>query len=618
MCGFAGTAGTLGLDREAMLDALAHRGPDGGGEREHTDPAVWLGHRRLAILDPSPAGNQPMSSRDGRWHLVYNGEVYGHRALRRPLRGPFQGSSDTETLVELLAAEGVHETLRRLDGMYAFAAFDSHAGQLHLARDPFGIKPLYTARTPDGGLAFASEVQALLAGLGGAGGGIGGLDPDALQSFLTLRFIPSPATLWRGIRRLPPGHLLTVELGSGDQALHRFTEPVRDRFVGSIEDAREAYGHVLSKAVERQLLSDVPVGLLLSGGVDSAALAALVVQQGKQLPTFTVGFGDDRPECEIADARETAAGLGLPHHAVQVTPESLWQSMERATAVVEEPLATTSMAAMLPLAEAAREQVTVVLTGQGNDELWGGYRRYQAELLRPWLPVHGPLGALARLAPPSLPCSVERGLRCLAPGDPVSRFEEAYALFTSSQRRALTGDDGDGAAAERIAYWRDWLEGAAPHPAEQMMRIDGRLGLAHDLLLYSDKISMSCALEARVPMLDLELTRLVESFPLRYRVQLGRTKIVHRHTLRGLLPDAVLRRPKRGFEIPFGAWARGPWKQPIEALLMDQSAKLGTVLGRAFVRRLWDQHQRRRGDRSRQLMGLIGLALWLERHGERS
>lgn len=616
MCGFVGTAGTARVDRQAMLNALAHRGPDDGGEWQHADGAIWLGHRRLSILDPSPAGHQPMSSRDGRWHLVYNGEIYNHQTLRGQLEGPFVGRSDTETLVELLAARGLGETLRQLDGMYAFAAFDSHRNTLHLVRDPFGIKPLYTALAPNGGLVYASEARALLAGLDGLAGGVGDLSTEALQTFLTLRFIPSPATLWRGIRRLPPGHQLTVELDSGRQLLERFIEPVRDRFAGSLDDAQDAYGQVLLRAVERHLLSDVPVGLLLSGGVDSAALAALVVQLGQQLPTFTVGFGDDRPECEIADARETAAGLGLPHRAVQVTPDSLWRCMERATAIVEEPLATTSMAAMLPLAEAAREQVTVVLTGQGNDELWGGYRRYQAELIRPWLPVRGPLAAMARLMPGPFPDSVERGLRCMAPPDAVGRFEEAYALFTAPQRRALTGDGGDGAASERIAYWRDWLDGAAQHPAEQMMRIDGRLGLADDLLLYSDKISMSCALEARVPLLDQELTRLVESLPRSFRVQLGRTKIVHRRTLRGLLPAAVLRRPKRGFEIPFGTWARGPWRAPIEALLLDRCSPLGSVLDRTFVRQLWDRHQRQRGDKSRQLMGLIGLAMWLARRGE--
>ncbi len=632
MCGIAGTVGLRPpRDGAPLLDALAHRGPDGHGTHRDTVDGVpvWLGHTRLAVLDPRPEGAQPVTSRDGRWVVVHNGEIVNHRRLRRALGGPFRTETDAETLAEALARWGLLGTLAALDGMFAFAALDRRLGQLHLARDPFGIKPLYLAPLPGGRWAFASEVRAL-ARLDGVD-----LRPStrALRTYLALRHVPSPDTMWRGVRRLRPGHVVSVAVRDGRPRERGYDEGPAEPFAGTAREATEAVRAALERAVRRHLLADVPLGMLLSGGLDSAAVAALAARAGAAPPSFTVGFGAGHPECEIDAAAASAAALGLSHAPVRTEPDRLWQALVEAADAVEEPLATSSMAALLPLVRRARRDVTVVLTGQGNDEPWGGYRRHQLELLRgcapgpltraatvaasvggaagPWVRRWGP--APGGLGPhvASLHDAAERGLRALVHPGLARRMLEAQALFHAGERRALVGDADPGAALERLDGWLR-LVGHGP-PAARVLAVDVRMGLADDLLLVADKVAMHVGLELRVPLLDRSLMRLVESLPLRLRVRPGRSKITFRRAVAGLVPDAVLRRPKRGFPIPLGTLARGPWREPMEALLLDDASPLRDLLDRRGVRAVWDEHQDRRRDRSRQLMGLVGLALWARR-----
>ncbi len=604
MCGIIGT-----VDLEfspSVVEQLHHRGPDGDGiEQIRIDHhSIYLAHTRLAILDLSPAGHQPMRSRDGRWWVTFNGEIYNHLDLRKELSGPFRGHSDTETLVELLAKDGVEKTLPRLNGMFAFAALDTRERKLYLARDPFGIKPVYYVNREQG-FAFASEVRALRAlGLDK------GIDPDGLKCFLTLRYVPSPHTLWRNIRRLPPGHLLCLDLDNGTIRLARYIEPVQERFQGTIEDAADAYREKLSAAVRRQLLSDVPVGVLLSGGIDSALVAAMAKDNGCELPCFTVGFGQGHRECEIKDAAHTARVLGLPFHAIEVTPDDLRQSLPSIVHSVEEPLGTTSVMPMWYLVGRARDNVTVVLTGQGSDEPWGGYFRYQVELVRrlmPWASFWRTLKPLATLWQ-TRPESLERGLRALAQPDLSWRILEACSLFPANDRRLLLEDYGDGGAYKAISYWLDWLKSAGSlSNVERMMRLDARMNLADDLLLYGDKISMAVALEARVPMLDIDLVRFVESLPIGYRIKWGKGKVVHKRMAKNYLPYKIVHRPKKGFQVPFGDWSRRPWRMWIEELLIDG---LKGLLRHEGVEQLWHEHLSGQPDRSRQIFALLMLALW--------
>jgi asparagine synthase (glutamine-hydrolysing) len=611
MCGIAGFAWREGpgIDWQAVLDSISHRGPDSRGHREIGLGGVRIGfgHTRLSILDLSPAGAQPMESRDGRWLVSFNGELYSHMELRSDLEGPFRGSSDTETLAEALSAWGVRETLGRLNGMFAFAALDMRERRVYLARDPFGIKPLYYCTGAEG-LRFSSELRGLFAM---------GLRPevcmDGLDTFLALRYVPSPKTMLKGVDRLSPGHLLSLPLETGEASTEPYTRPQTGRFASSLEVASEVYRERLQAAVQRQLLSDVPVGILLSGGIDSALVAAMAAEAGRPLTGFTVGFGEGAEECELGDAAHTAAVLGMEHRTVTVGPEGLWADLPAIAAAVEEPLGTTSVMPMWSLAKLAREEATVVLTGQGSDEPWGGYRRYQMELLRSRAPSR--LWSLLRpgVSLPGverLPDFVARGLRSLPEAGRVWRFRKAAELFTETERRSLTGRSGCGGADAAFVRWLDWLGPEGLPPAEQMMRIDARMQLSDDLLLYGDKISMAVALEARVPMLDLELMDFVESLPLALKAGLRRTKIVHKHMAEGYLPREIVHRKKKGFQVPFGDWSRGCWKDRLEEVLLSPGSPHLDLVSRDALQGLWNSHQRGRPDRSRQIFSLAMLSFW--------
>jgi len=614
MCGIAGVTGSrvqndTGL-RES-LSRLARRGPDSFGQQrlESCGQSLWFGATRLAILDLSPAGHQPMASRDGRWWVTFNGEIYNHLDLRKQLNLDWRGHSDTETLVECIAAWGLEQTLPRLNGMFAFGALDVAAGRLYLARDPFGVKPLYYSLANDGSLAFSSEVKALLPLASEAPQK---LDIQAFRAFLTLRFVPSPNTLLEGIKRLPPGHFLVRELGTGRDDLQCYTRYPSERFRGTLDDAVEAYYVLLSRAVKRQLLSDVPLGVFLSGGVDSGLVAALAVEQVGKLPCYTVGFDPGHDECELADAGETAAVLGLEHRPMTVTAEDLWNAFEYCIAAVEEPLGTTSVLPMWHLARRAREDVTVVLTGQGSDEPWGGYRRYQAEIWRDRMPFPSLLALLGPVLRhlPGVPEFLTRAVASIPVADRAQRFEQAYALCFPSMRRQLTGAPEPGYAANAIRYWLDWLDSTNISGVEAMMAIDTRMGLADDLLLYGDKISMAHSLEARVPMLDIELVRFVESLPIDYRVSLRGSKIAHKIAATRHLPPLIVNRRKKGFLVPFGKWAATIWKDRIAHILLDPSASQWAYLNRHAVEHLWKEHVSGRRDRSRQLFALLSFCVW--------
>lgn len=617
MCGVVGlvSKSPFGHLSGPALEALRHRGPDGSGSemlRAGTAHA-WLGHTRLSILDLSPAGHQPMRSQDGRWWVTFNGEIYNHLELRKELQVVWRGHSDTETLVECLSAWGLERTLPRLNGMFAFGALDIIAEKLYLARDPFGVKPLYYSVANDGGLAFSSEIRALLPLVSKAPR----LDIRAFRAFLTLRFVPSPNTLLEGIKRLPPGHFLVRDLDTGRDDLRCDTRYPSQRFRGTLDDAVEHYYALLSRAVERQLLSDVPLGIFLSGGVDSALVAALAAERVGKLPSYTVGYGAGHDACELADAAETAAVLGLEHHPVTVTASDLWNAFESCVSAVEEPLGTVSVLPMWYLAQRARRDVTVVLTGQGADEPWGGYRRYQGEIWRERLPFPSLLAWFRPLLQraPKVPEFIERAVASIPIADRAQRFQQAYALFLPEMRRQLAGSPEPGCAAGAIRYWLDWLGSTEVSSVEAMMAIDTRMGLADDLLLYGDKISMAHSLEARVPLLDIEVVRFVESLPVQYRVSLRGSKIAHKLAAARHLAPAIVKRRKKAFMVPFGKWAATVWKDRLADTLLDPSAAHWAWLDRQAVQDLWREHVNGKRDRGRQLFALASFCLWSSRTG---
>lgn len=609
MCGILGTIGIeLIADQLATLD---HRGPDSQGKMDIAvnGTRVFLAHTRLSILDLSPAGHQPMQSRDGRWWITFNGEIYNHKKLRERLAVSFQGHCDTETLIEAVSAWGVYRTLPLLNGMFGFALLDKKEGKIYLVRDPFGIKPVYYSHKP-GEFSFSSEIR----GLSAMDGSSQDIDYNAVQKFLTLRYIPSPATLFADIKRLQPGHILCYDIKRDKLDISCYIKPVSDIFSGSMDAAVSVYTDTLKSAVNRQLLSDVPVGVLLSGGIDSSLIAAMAAETGKKIPGFTVGFGSKYQDCEIKDAAHTANILGIEHNFIEVNSDDLWSVFADVIQSVEEPLGTTSILPMWYLVKKARENVTVVLTGQGSDEPWGGYRRYQAELWRKYIPFPFLFRSISYFSSlvGNLPDFAERALRSLSKSGIADRFEEAYSLFTSEERYSLTGESSDGTAIDDIEKWLNWIDSSKSQPVEKMMGIDARMNLADDLLLYGDKISMAFSLEARVPMLDIDLVRLVESFPVNYKVGLRRTKIVHRMAAEKYLPQEIINRPKKGFQVPFAQWARGEWRDRIESVLFNRNAHYLSVLNYDGVQKIWQQHLSGKRDRTRQLFALLSFAFCVE------
>jgi len=614
MCGILGS-----IDRpfdEDTLDLLHHRGPDDGAicRREMARRLLTLGHRRLSILDLSAAGRQPMWTPCGHFGIVFNGEIYNHLELRKASdRVRYVGHSDTETLLHYLAENGF-AGLERLNGIFAFAFIDQSRNRLYLVRDAFGVKPLYYCREGRS-FVFSSELAPILRLVDDT------LDPAHLARLLKLRYNPSPDTLFKKIRKLRPGHVLELDLSSGELAMQEypFTRPnVSPCAALSRSEAAERYGFHVRQSVERQLLSDVKVGVLLSGGVDSALVARLAQERcGYKMPAFTVGFSTPDQADEVEAATQTANTIGLEHHVVRMGLSDFLNLLPAVTGVVEEPVATTSMLPMFYLSGLASRHVKVVLSGQGVDEVLGGYRRYQIELLRScvpgfalsaaaWLP-----GAAFRLRNDTL----RRSFISLGQKDDIRRFESVYSVFTDSEIQELIGSSQT-SATDRIRYFYDLLEcSSRRHSVERMMALDLRMNLPDDLLLYTDKVTMRHSLECRVPFLDADLIRFVESLPCRYRLGLNSGKRIHKQYARRILPSSITRRKKKGFLSPTGQWFRDA---RVREMLLDRSSQFATVFSLRKVEDLWNQHQRGI-NRERQIFLLLSLSCWMHRYlGTRS
>ena len=619
MCGIAGAL-SKEMIRTKVLSQIIHRGPD--AQQAYSRQKLWFGHTRLAILDLSEAGAQPMMSQDGRWVTVFNGEIYNHLDIRNELQEhipeiTFRGHSDTETLIESIAFWGVEKTIEKLNGMFAFAVWDQQEEKLYLIRDPFGIKPLYYILR-DKEIFFASEVKVLEA-MGFE------LFPqkESLDTLLTLGFTPSPQTIFKDIVRLPPGHQLTFCKGEKEERC--YIKPQKMTIGSPKEVILQQYQRYLSDAVKRQMISDVPVGVFLSGGVDSALVATMArdaaVENGVDVPTaFTVGFEGDSNACEIDDAAETARILGLPHKSIRVDTEQLWQNFSKIVNHLEEPVASPSALALWDLVHFAKKDVTVVLAGQGSDEPWGGYRRYQLELYRGMLPnsLWKKGRYLSLLDDVSekvqIPYWAQRAVSSVPIEEQSKRFVESYTIFPNKMREQILKSNTNGVyPSECVEKWLNWLDMKHLHPTEQMMRIDTRMQLADDFLIYGDKISMSSSLEMRVPMLDIQLVSFIESIPLKFRVGRRRTKILHKMLAEAFLPSEIVNRPKKGFYVPISDWSRGIWKDRLEEKIFSrQDALHFSYLHRSGIQEFWNTLQSNKQSNDRQTFTFLMLIFWFE------
>jgi asparagine synthase (glutamine-hydrolysing) len=611
ICGIASTNGSAVADRVAAMSAtLVHRGPDSFGE--FSDGDIALAARRLSIIDLE-TGDQPITNEDGTLHVVQNGEIYNYRELRRELERAgghrFRTQGDTEVLLHLYEEHG-DRFAERLRGMFAIAIWDARRRRLVLARDRFGIKPLYY-RATDGELAFASELRALPRGE---------IDPDALEAFLAFNSIPAPLTIFREIRKLPPGHLLIWEDGRVD--VRRFARPAPVEELREDEEAElvEELRSRLHDSVRAHLVSDVPVGVLLSGGVDSAFLAALAAEESSEaLRTFSIGF-EERSFDELAGARLVAERYGTQHRELVLRPDAALLLPALADAF-DEPFADSSALPTYLVSQLAANDVKVALSGEGGDELFGGYYTYAADLLA------ARVGGLARLAGPlveRLPTSTSRAsfdykakrfVRA-AHLPPLERHHGWKEIFSPDLRAELTGGRS---AFDPVDILRDrYRETEGSDELARLQDVDLGIYLVDDLLVKTDRASMAHSLEARVPYLDTVVTNLALALPTRHKIRGLAKKVLLRKAAAPLLPREIVHGKKRGFSIPAAAWLRGELEPFARETLSRETLHRQGFFSPEVVARLLDDHVAGREDRSRQLWGLLAFTLWHERHVERT
>jgi asparagine synthase (glutamine-hydrolysing) len=591
-----------------MLDRMIHRGPDDSGAR--VGPGCALGMRRLSIIDVE-GGHQPISNEDGTVTTVFNGEIYNFRELRAELEGlghRFATRSDTEVLVHGYEQWG-DEFVTRLNGIFGLCVWDEPRRRLLLARDHFGVKPLYFVRTPR--FAFASEVKPLLA----LNGVTAVTDLESLDLFLSWRFVPSPHTMFQGIRRLPPGHRLVLD-ARGARIERYFPAPAGPLPERSRDEWIELLRSRLERAVHRQMVSDVPIGALLSGGADSAAIVALMRRHASgKVRTFSVGFEDGGSANELADARATATLYETDHQEVLLGHVDYARSLEETIRYLEEPLCTPSALPMLHVCRLARQSVKVVLTGQGADEPHAGYARYLAERYGgPWRSLPWPVQRALRAAIDLLPRTeqLKRAARSLGIPDPARRFAEEHAVFEDATRERLWRPELRPAGGEATAdVMARWLEGLAGRdPLQQLTFLDARTSLSDDLLLYGDKMSMATSVEARVPFLDPEYMEVAEALPSDLRIR-GRTrKYAHRLSIAGFVPQEILERPKRGFEAPIDRWFRSELSGYVRETLLAAGSACRAHFDERALEALLREHVEGRRDRQRQLYALLVFELW--------
>lgn len=622
MCGIVGA---MYFDRaraveeahlRAMADRIVHRGPDDHGY--HVDGNVGIGMRRLSIIDLS-GGHQPMFSPDRSKAIVYNGELYNFRDERAELekRGrAFETRSDTEVVLAAYETYG-DDFLSRLNGMFGLAVHDRARGTLTLARDRLGIKPLYYL-VDDEKLVFASEIKAVLAFPGVQAT----LDPEGLAAFLRYGFTPPPYTLFKGVRKLPSASILTAT--GRDVRVREYWRPTyRDKHQGELGEVAEGLYALLADAVDLQMVADVPLGAFLSGGMDSSGIVHLMREAGaERISTYSIGFGATHAmHSELPEARRFAEDYKTDHHEIVVEPD-MAELFPRLLTALDEPVADSSFLVTYLVSRLARESVTVILSGVGGDELFGGYRRYLNTRLNryvEWIPR--PLRAnviapLARRLPADRNSRLLNSLRLarafLGHADlaPVDQYREYTTVFSPDATHALLGAQGEIPDYHRRLY----EECDSADPLDQVMYFDLRMSLPEQLLMLTDKMTMATSLEARVPYLDHRVVEYAARIPSEMKIRGATLREVQRRALRGRLPSYVFDRRKRGFGAPVGAWVRNDLAEMVGDLLGPTRLRHQGLFDAPTVERMLADHQAMRADYSDQILALLGFQLWSEHY----
>jgi asparagine synthase (glutamine-hydrolysing) len=648
MCGIAGLIDTARRSSAEqmrktvlrMIEPLAHRGPDDEDVWVEIEQGVGLGHRRLSIVDLSTEGRQPMRSVDGRYVVTYNGEIYNFLELRQELeaRGHrFRGRSDTEAMLATIADSGLEQALARFNGMFAFALWDRVARTLHLIRDRAGEKPLYYARIGQA-FVFGSELKALQAHPEFSGE----IDPDALALFLRHGYVPAPRSIYRGVFKLPPATILSIPEGVDAlpspiaywSAAEVATRGVRAPFQGSAADARVALDSLLGDAVRRRMVADVPLGVFLSGGVDSSTIVALMqAQSPSPVRTFSIGFHESDYD-EADHARAVARHLGTEHTELYLAPGEALAVIPLLSDIYDEPFADSSQIPTFLVSRLARRRVTVSLSGDGGDELFGGYTRYLMcedlwrrvgwirrsvrELLATGLRgVNAARWSRAiRVVDPILP----RSLRTTLPGDKLHKLAEILGV-----------ESADDMYESLISHWKrvdHVVMGAAEPPrrfaiatqtmglrglTDRMMYWDFVTYLADDILVKLDRASMAVGLEARVPFLDHRVIEFAWGLPPEMKLRDGGGKWLLRQVLDRYVPRQLIERPKSGFGIPIGSWLRGPLRSWAEDLLAEKRLAAQGLLRPEPIRTKWAEHLGGARDWHYPLWNVLMFQAWLAR-----
>jgi asparagine synthase (glutamine-hydrolysing) len=622
MCGICGQynfgnqAPVQKRDIEAMANSIAHRGPDDEGY--YIAGPLGFGFRRLSIIDLS-GGHQPMADQEESVWVIFNGEIYNFAEVRRELEAfghVFRTKSDTEVIIHGYKQWG-DDVLNHLNGMFGLAIWDVRRRRLVLARDAFGIKLIYY-RIDQGRLYFGSEMRAVRAVMDDGAE----IDPTSLNLFLRNRFTPSPYTILKGIRKLAPGTKLTVQDGNCEVSRWYQFKPAHFVPPKSLDEARAELLERYKGAIRRQLISDVPVGLLLSGGLDSALLLGLMNLNGGSWPTYTIGYGSSFADDELADAAESARILGANHSSITITKSIFEEALPRIVASLEEPIASSSIVPMYFVCERARQDVKVALVGQGPDELFGGYKRHLGVRygalwgkVPDWMraPIASTISALPRNE------TLKRGIWSLSLTDRMRRYQNVLSLLPGPQVDELFHDGllEPDAGDTILKCWEDLV----PLMAETdelggLQFLEVRSTLPDELLMYADKLSMAHGLELRVPFLDKEIVEYVERLPASMKVRNGSRKWLHREVCRTYLPDSILKRPKRGFAVNVvDDWFRSSTDGKI-GNLRDTSSKIYQYLRPAAVSELCDQHASGQRDNHKILFSLVLFEEWLRAHDE--
>ena len=609
---------------QRMAMALRHRGPDDGGEWVDEAAGIALGFRRLAILDVSPHGHQPMVSADGRYVLVFNGEIYNFRELRTRLEGlghRFSTGTDTEVILATAVQWGASDVPAHLHGMFAFALWDREQRVLHLARDRVGIKPLYCGWSGEAFL-FGSELRALEQHPGFERR----IDRGAVELYLEFGYVPTPLSVYEEIRKLPAGTMLRVEPGKNTSAPVRYWDLAStfgaELWKGTEQEAIETLEDLLKSAVERHMVSDVPLGAMLSGGVDSSAVVAMMCANARgRVKTFSIGFGEKSFD-ESPHARAVARHLETDHTEMILSAQQALDVIPRLPEIYDEPFADSSQIPMYLVSRLARAQVTVALSGDGGDEIFCGYNRYRfvPRAVRIGNLMGGPLSSTAAGMLRRTGAWLTLAKRTSRMGEGVSKLGDlisAGSLETAYQKacRQFSGR-APAAIGTGATGWQPHGRLAALDGITQMQLWDGLTYLPDDILTKVDRASMAVSLEARVPLLDDEVIRFAASLPPTMKIRGSGTKWLLRQVIYRHIPRELIERPKAGFAIPLASWLRGPLSEWAEGLLSEKALCNQDLLNANAVRREWTDFRGGRLANHHHIWAVLMLLAWHNRQLE--